>query len=755
MMHSKQRDENDEVDKMKSAMMEATKELDDDNESEMGEFESNESEEKRPEMTDSEIVAFCNEEIARGIGGTAHGDDSSQDIALAYDYYFGRKPGISKIKARDAKSSRFVSLDVQDAVESVVAEIMPMFDTEQIAYYSPTGQDDEAKAKAETDAVNHVFFNECNGYMLLKTCLKDALINRNSTAKVYWDKSKKVTYEKYDNVQPLGLADILAPRSEGEEIDILEQEVKETSSATIDENGIATESSEVFEIKLKRTSIVERPVVESVAPEQVIVSGDHNSPELNDVRFVAHESIVTASYLIERGVDKDLIDKLEDYNTSTEEQARSRTAAEFDYFSADESVKNIRVYDISALIDVDRDGIAERRKIILSGSHLLYNEPMDSVQVVGGCTTAVAHKYKGISLFDKLKDIQDSKTPVMRSIIDGTQLSSNPRVGVLTDGSVNIDDFMQSQTGGSVRMTNPNGIFELPRGEVPQSSYDFLAKMDSIRRERGGAAIDTASTAQMLDNSSEGTVSRVMGSLELINAELAMTFAQTLIRGIFVQLHQTIKDNYKGEITSQVRGQWMSSIPSEWGERAAVTVSVGSSKSERQRQKMAMSEIVGYQNQLKQEGSVMFDESKRYSAIIRSISLSGIKNPESFFVDPESEQGKQANQAKQQAQEMQSQLEQEMQNKLTTAQEELAQAEKMKGLAALQSQEVKIENERLKNRISEMKTMLDAKAKSDDVAVKLEKIRTDEALKLTELEVAAQTDLSQQNEENKVDSQTD
>lgn len=168
-----------------------------------------------------------------------------------------------------------------------------------------------------------------------------------------------------------------------------------------------------------------------------------------------------------------------------------------------------------------------------------------------------------------------------------------------------------------------------------------------------------------------------------------------------------------------------------------------------------MSEIVGYQNQLKQEGSVMFDESKRYSAIIRSISLSGIKNPESFFVDPESEQGKQANQAKQQAQEMQSQLEQEMQNKLTTAQEELAQAEKMKGLAALQSQEVKIENERLKNRISEMKTMLDAKAKSDDVAVKLEKIRTDEALKLTELEVAAQTDLSQQNEENKVDSQTD
>ena len=750
MKHKRQRDDDD---------LEEVKQVLDESAEETGHIEEEEEEVSQLEpMDDDQIVAFCRNEISRGIGGTSYGDDASEDIALSFDYYFGRKPGVSKAYARDQNASRFVSLDIQDAVESTVAEIMPTFQTDELAFYPPEDDKDEVAAKLESDIVNYMLFHECNGYMLLKTCLKDTLLNRNGTAKAWWDRATKVSYETYENVTPMAMMELMQPRSESETIEIVEQESETTTVEMQDELGNSVQmESEIFTIKIKRLTVIEKPVVESVAPEQVIVSGDHDKPSLYDARFTAHENIVTQSYLIERGVSEEVARKLEDYNTNTEEQSRSRTAAEFDYYSEHDSVRHIRVFECYAFLDADGDGIAELRKILISGHNLLANDPVDTVALIGGVTTEVAHKYKGLSLFDKLKDIQDAKAPVMRSIINATQLSSNPRVGVLT-GEVNMDDLLTSRTGGNVRMSRTDAIVPLPSAEVPMSSFSFLDLMNGIRRERGGAAIDTATTAQGMENSSEGTVGRVMSAMELLNAELAKTFGETLIRGIFVQLHQVIRENYKGEISAKLRGQWVTSTPSEWKERTGVVVSVGVSNAERARQKGAMREVIELQGVLQQNGSVMFDEAKAYQAIVKSVSLSGIQNPETYFIDPASEEGQAANQGKSQQQQELKAKQDALEQAMAKAQQDIATAEMIKGQASIMSQQVKAENEGLKNQISIMKTQLDDKNKSVDQQLKVreqdlkaEHSDSENAIKLTELELESQRDLSQQNEDNKTD----
>jgi len=612
-----------------------------------------------------------------------------------------------------------------------------MFQSNELAFYTPLNEEDEDQAKLESDLVNSLFFNECDGNNVLQSCLRDALLNRNATAKVFWDERAEISYEQYENANEMQMFELLNPQDPNVEIEVVEKEMVQELEMVVEPDGVTTINPPAFyNVKLKKTTHVERPIVESLPPEQVIISGEHNKPSLFNVRFVAHENVVTQSYLVAQGYPEEVVEQLEEYNTNSEEQSRARAAAEFDYYSNDENVRHIRVYECYTLLDVDGDGISELRKIVFSGGTLLSNDPIDSVAIVGGVTTAVSHKYKGLSIFDKLKDIQDAKTPVMRSIIEGTQLSSNPRIGAVKNDA-NLDDLLKSRTGGVVRSKTAQGVYAIPAGEVPQSSYMFLDMMNTQRSERGGSAISSTTQAQKVAGDTAHAFERTMSAMELQNALLARTFSETIIKDIFIQFHNVIRENYKGTMFAKVGGKWLESDPSEWQKRAGVVVNVGASNNERAKQISTLKEIVNFHVGLEEKGSVMFDESKAFKAMTRIISLGGIRNPESYFVDPESPEAQQKNQQRsQQEQEMQAKRD-EMEAAMAKAQSDMGKAELMKGQSALQSQQIKFENDKLVNELDQLKALVAAKQKSDELEFKYEELRVHEGLKLAELDFKA------------------
>jgi len=711
------------------------------------------------QMGDDELVSICMSEASRGIGGGLDAENDA-DISTPLDYYFGRLPGVTTRTSKDRNSSRYVSMDVMDGIESTLAEIMPTFTTNEIAIFEPSGQDDEEQAEIETALVNYLFFEEYDGYTMLQELTKDALLHRNCTAKVYWDERARVSYEEFDNVPAMALQQILQPTEDNQQVEIVEQVVDgEQQVQPQDEmhmmamqQGMAPAAEETFNIKVKRTTISGKPVITSLPPEEVIVCGDHTNPNLKDARFVAHEKVETVSSLIEQGFDPEVVEKINSYDTNNESLSRSRDADEYDYTSAHESTRQVRVFECYILVDFDGDGIAERRKVVIGdGNHLLSNDPWNSVSLVGGVATIMPHKYKGISLFERLKEIQDTKTPLIRSIVDGTQLASNPRLGVLT-GEANLDDLLTSRTGGIVRMDRPDAVFNLANPDISQSSYSMLEFMDNQRKERGGSAIGTATAAQQISGDTAHGIERVMSSMELANAMIARSLGETVIQGIFVELHRLIRENQQGEVQAQIGGKWVKSAPAQWQTRANVAIQIGSSHAERQRQANVMREAVQLQKDLAGAQSVMFDEAKSFAAISQIMKLSGIKNPEVYFVDPSSEEGQQASQQQQQQSQEQKQKEEQLQQAMAKAQTDLAQAEIMKGQAALQSQQSKLEIEGMKQQLEQMKAMVDAADKADKQQFNYDKLETDSALKLTELEIAANADLSQQNAENKLSS---
>ena len=736
-----------------------------------------------PAMSEDELVHVCMEEASRGIGGTIDGDE---DISLPLDYYYGRLPGLSGSKARDPSASRFVSMDVMDGIESTVAEIMPTFTTDMIAFYEPESEEDEDQAKMETELVNYLLMEEYDGYTLMQASLKDAFLHRNCTVKAYWDERAYVEYETHEDVPEMALQSVLAPNKPRQTVDVVEQIVSEmgdpSQMAQIEqiaqvrpdvaqqvmqtpegqqgaqEAMLAAQNK--YTIKIKRTTISGKPKLEAVPPEQVIVSGDHDSPMLQNARFVAHEKVETQSSLIEQGFDPDIVNELSDYSNNLEDLSRSRTSEEQDYSSSHRSTRLIQVYECYPLIDYDGDGIAERRKVVIADNRLLSNEEWADVPLIGGVAMVVPHRYKGVSLFDRLKDIQDSKTPVVRSIVDGTQLSSNPRIGVVT-GEVNLDDLLTSRTGGVVRMDSIGSVIPMPNPEVPQSSYGMLEYMDGIRSDRGGSAINTASQAMRVAGDTAHGIERTMSAMEMTNAVIARSIGETLVRGIFIQIHNLLRNHYQGELSAKVGGRWLKSSPSDWKTRANVSVQIGSSYAERARQANTLNAITLVQKELMDRGSVMTDEAKIFASITDAAKLQGLKNPEKYFVDIESPAGKQKKEQQSQQKQQDKQKDEQMRMIMFQSQQKIAEAELMKGQADMQAQQVELQTKQQKqqsdNQIAMLEMQLDqAQSEADQyregskLRFDYEKLASDQAIKIAELELEANRDMSAQVEENRL-----
>ncbi len=177
-------------------------------------------------MTDTELVGICMAEIATSTGGKNLGKDTSR-VDRALDYYFGRAPSLSPRKAKDPNASRFVSQDVMDGIEATVAEIMPSFAAEELGFYTPDDERDEEQAEKESAVVNYLFMEAWDGYTILQTALRDALLHRNCTGKAFWEEKITVEYEDFENVPEMALPQLLQPSQPDEEVEIVEQIIEQ------------------------------------------------------------------------------------------------------------------------------------------------------------------------------------------------------------------------------------------------------------------------------------------------------------------------------------------------------------------------------------------------------------------------------------------------------------------------------------------------------------------------------------------------
>jgi hypothetical protein len=220
---------------------------------------------------------------------------------------------------------------------------------------------------------------------------------------------------------------------------------------------------------------------------------------------------------------------------------------------------------------------------------------------------------------------------------------------------------------------------------------------------------------------------------------------------------------YQDAVTPyKFRGQWMNINPSTWGDRSRMMVTVGTGASDDQQKMGALTQMYQIQQGLMQTDPMnpLVDYSKIFNTIDELSDLSGIGEAEKYLYNPNSPEGQQfgqqkAQQGQQQQQEamQKEQMQIQMQQAALQAQQKVADAEMQKAQATMANGQLKEQINGMKAQhqaeLDRLKTALQAAKDNKQQDFQIQNMKTQAALKLTELEINAKRDLNKDVQDNK------
>ena len=452
------------------------------------------------------------------------------------------------------------------------------------------------------------------------------------------------------------------------------------------------------EAQIKTTGITQILKCEAVPLENFLYLADWDQLDLQEIPFCAERHIDSRSELIELFPKKKrIINMLAATSTTFNPagNARNPKSGSTQHIGIDESQDSIEWFECYLLADQDNDGISERRRVCIAGqslTSLLSDEPVQLVPYAAGTAIINPHRFLGISLFDKLKQVQDLNTGLQRALMDNVNSSNKSRTAIL-EGRVNIDDATDGRPNGTIRVNANVGdirsaIMELPVTDTSANILQNIEYQNRIRSELGGAALDLQNAQLQVGGDGMGSqgLDRAYSVAEQLAAFFTKMLAVTLFRSTFLLAHATLREWFNEPTTIKVNGRWATSTPSDWPIRESVTIKPGMSVGERSRRANSLMQILNSQMTLSDKGmdKVLVNVEGFYRTLMDWARVSDVQTKEQYFIDPTTEESQQAVAEKQeQAQEQETLKKSLMQQAVSLEQMRLA-FEKYKQDADLQ-----------------------------------------------------------------------
>ena len=598
-------------------------------------------------VTELELKNIIGQEINNSMGYM--GGNLSAQRKKSLEYYMGEPLG-TEIDGR----SQVVSTDVADTIETILPNLLKIFTaSDQTVKCEPVKAEDVELAEQATNYINYIFNKDNNGFSILYTWFKDALIEKNGIVKVYWDESEKVEQETYENLNEQEYQILI----DNDDVEVVEEEsfVDEKAKEQLEQiKALAEAQGQVMEdiptpklynCIIKRTTSSGKVKIENIPPEEFLIQ--RSAKSIEDADFVAHKVLKSRSDLIQMGFDRDVVDDLPTQNTVTMNDERLARFADIDESSLndapDESTQDIEIYECYVKIDMDGDGIAELRKVIVAGGNantILENMPCDFIPFCSLTPVPMPHRFYGRSVSELVEDVQLVKSTVMRQLLDNMYLTNNNRVAIM-DGMVNLDDLLTSRPGGVVRTKQPPSQVMLPMQNqtISQQAFPLLEYLDTVRETRTGVTrYSQGLDADSLNKTATG-VNTLMSQSQMRMELIARVFAETGIKDLFKRIFElTVKYQNKERIV-ELNNKFVPVSPTEWKNRYNISITVGLGAGSKDQQIVMLNNILQKQLQAFQlQGNKeypMVTLKNIYNSLAKIIEEAGLKNVENYFVNPD------------------------------------------------------------------------------------------------------------------------
>lgn len=560
----------------------------------------------------------------------------SEQRAQALKYYFGEPFG-NEVKGK----SQVVTRDVQETVDWIMPSLMKVFFSGgQVVKFNPSTIEDVPAADQETEYVNYLFSRKNKGFTESYDWFQDALIMKTGVMKVFVEEENCPQFDYFTGLDEMSLADIAS------------QPDVEVIAQTANPDG-------TYDIKLRKDSIKKNIRIRCVNPEHFLI--DRDATCLEDSQFTAERSEQTVSWLREQGVPEDVIDELPfdefEYADSTPEKLVREQfdgSGDFNQQVGAEAEANRKAWVTECYIklDADGDGYAELRRIVTVGNHIISDEEWDCVPFAEINAHRIAHKFFGMSIYDKIKDIQDIRSSLTRQIMDNIYRQNTGRWAVL-DGQVNLEDLISNTTSGVVRMKTLNAVVPMSTPQLTPDTYQMLDRFANDRSKRTGVS----ERSQGLDentlhsNQAATSVNQLMTAAEQQIDLIARMFAETGVKRLFQLLHEhSIKYQDQKEVF-ELRGQYVAVNPANWRSRTDMSVTVGVGNMNKDQQLLHLTRMFEMMQTVIAGGGmgVLVNPSNIYNMLKEFTENAGYKDVSKFWQDPNSPEGQQAQQQRAEA----------------------------------------------------------------------------------------------------------
>lgn len=465
-------------------------------------------------------------------------------------YYNGLQPSLNNAAEGDEEESpnrsTFVSTDVRDTILTVMPSLMRIFTNfdQKVAEFCPNTEEQQEMAEQAYDYVNHVFYEDNEGFLILHSVIKDALTVKAGITKWWTDVDYEVQEHTFQNLSREQYQYLIYEMPDVEVIDM----------------GQMTEEGMIEHVTFRY--VVDKPVtkIDAVPPDEFRIARD--AKDVSSAGLVGHERVVPISHLVAKGYDPE---ELKDHLTSQISYSDERFMRN-PGLTDDKSIEGVLYGEWYIRIDGDGDGVDELRHICTVGTNytIIEDEVVPYTRFALWGSDPRPHTAIGDCLADITKDIQRIKTNMMRGQLDNLAESIHPRT-VVNELVTNIEDVLNDEVGAVIRTRgDPNASVSFSKtpyaGAEVQVTVDYL---DKVRASRTGIteASKGLDPKAMQSTSLVGIDAIVSGAqerIELIARVLAETGLKATLRGLL----REITDNPNPSRTLKLRGKWTPVNPS-------------------------------------------------------------------------------------------------------------------------------------------------------------------------------------------------
>jgi hypothetical protein len=309
-------------------------------------------------------------------------------------------------------------------------------------------------------------------------------------------------------------------------------------------------------------------------------------------------------------------------------------------------------FPVTIGVDYDGDGIAELRQVFTAGGDggkeiLKWADGREAVDEVDRSPFHVltpyllAHKHIGQGVHDKIGEIQDTATHLLRQVLTNLYHTNSPGHGVseFGMGENTLDDLLTTKVGRVVRFAdNPNTSYrEMTVPFTAGATFPMMEFFEKQKKDRTGVSSDAEGLSpESLKHVQTSALAQSIDMSKMKQALVAQTFAETGMRSLFLHIHEMLQKHQDKEKVFQLRNEWIPVKPTEWRQRMNLTVNIGLGIGTREQNLIHLNAIREIQQMIVQGGglNLLVTPKNIYNTAKEYIKNANMKNADLYFTDP-------------------------------------------------------------------------------------------------------------------------